>query len=132
MSSPSSSPSSKPLVSPGTVIFAIFSLTALLPAFTMIGRQTIIPGIVLAVIIQTIALSLYLKWLDKNYKALVPDFIGIVASLFFAIILGGLSISYGKYLSTNSFGTGVLWGGIGALITLLIQSFSIKVSGKIN
>ncbi len=94
--------------------------------------QNIIPGIILAVILQSIAMTLYLNWLSKNYKAFVPDFIGIIVSIFVGIILGGLSIGYGKFMDSHSFGNGVMWGVLGALITLLIQAFSIRVSDKIN
>lgn len=119
------------MLNPSTVITTIWVITALIPAITLVKYNSLILGIVLALIIQTTAMTMYLKWLSKHSQPFVPTYLGLFIAIVSCLALGGLSIGYARHLKGYSIPDSLLWVLLGGCTTLLTQAFSIKFSDTV-
>ena len=108
-----------------TVVSSIFILTAIIPILVVAKTNNLIIGFTLAFVLQFGLLSLYLKWLIKNPDYTSPKFLDVYPVLLFCIILNGVGIGYVKRESR------ILYGVIGAVLTLITQALTIRITNRL-
>jgi cytochrome c biogenesis factor len=110
----------------------IMASTAVIPALTLAKYGSIFRGIIAAVILQVIALSLYFRYLKNRSVSISTTYFDLLFVLIFSIILGGITIGYSKFLQKHNLWSSVLFTLFGAIATLAVQSISINATNKLN
>lgn len=113
---------------PATIVSSIFVLTAIVPILVLAKTNNLIIGFTLAFVLQLGLLSLYLKWLNKNPDYTSPKFLDVYPVLLFCIVLNGVGVGYVKASKGESW---ILHGMIGAVLTLLTQALTIRITNRL-